>query len=48
MYNEYILVFTLLTIYTIILHFWSDWKERKVDSRRNYMMYGAILVIGLV
>lgn len=48
MFNEYILSFTLLTIYTIVLHFWSDLKERKVDSRRNHMMIGAVLVIGII
>jgi hypothetical protein len=48
MFNEYILSFTLLTIYTIILHFWMDLKERKVDSRRNHMMIGAVLVIGII
>lgn len=48
MFNEYVIVFTLLTIYTIALHFWTDMHERKVDSRRNHMMLGAILVIGLI
>jgi hypothetical protein len=48
MFNEYAIIFTLLTIYTIALHFWTDIRELKVDSRRNYMMYGAILVIGLI
>jgi hypothetical protein len=48
MFNEYILSFTLLTIYTIVRHFWSDLKERKVDSRRNHMMIGAVLVIGII
>jgi hypothetical protein len=48
MFNEYVLSFTLLTIYTIARHFWTDLKERKVDSRRNHMMIGAILVIGIV
>lgn len=48
MFNEYAIVFTLLTVYTIALHFWTDMKERKIDSRRNHMMIGAILVIGLI
>lgn len=48
MEQTYLLTFTLLTIYTIVLHFWSDLKERKVDSRRNHMMIGAVLVIGLI
>ena len=48
MFNEYLLSFSLLTIYTLVLQFWMDLKERKVDSRRNYMMYGAVLVIGIV
>lgn len=45
---EYVLTFTLLTGYTIARHFYDDIKELKVDSRRNYMMYGAILTIGLI
>ncbi|HNV61755.1 MAG TPA: hypothetical protein PKN54_02310 [Candidatus Cloacimonas acidaminovorans] len=48
MINEYAITFTLLTIYTIFLHLWSDLRELKVDSRRNYMMIGAVLVIGLI
>lgn len=45
---EYALAFTLLTIYTMLLHFWSDLKELKVDSRRNHMMIGAVIVIGII
>jgi hypothetical protein len=48
MFNEYVIIFTLLTVYTIARHFWTDLKERKVDSRRNHMMIGAVLTIGLI
>ena len=45
---EYALTFTITTLYTIGLHFWSDMKERKVDSRRNHMMIGVTLAIGVI
>src|SRR3989304_3934653 len=45
---EYALTFTLLTGYTIVRHFYSDIKALEVDSRRNYMMYGVVLTIGLI
>lgn len=45
---EYALTFTILTIFTMILHFWSDIRELKVDSRRNWMMIGVTLAIGLI
>jgi hypothetical protein len=48
MLYEYALTFTILTIFTMGLHFWSDMRELKVDSRRNYMMVGAVLAIGLI
>ena len=48
MFNEFVLTFTLLTVYTLARHFWTDLKERKVDSRRNHMMIGAVLTIGLI
>ena len=45
---EYILTFTTLTIYTMVRHFWTDIHELKVDSRRNHMMYGVILTLGII
>lgn len=45
---EYALTFSLLTIYTIVRHFWMDIKELKIDSRRNHMMVGSVLTIGLI
>jgi hypothetical protein len=30
------------------LHFWSDMKERKVDSRRNHMMIGVVLCLAII
>jgi hypothetical protein len=45
---EYATTFTLLTIYTMVRHFWTDIHELKIDSRRNYMMIGAVLTIALI
>ncbi len=45
---EYALTFTITTMYTMGLHFWSDMNERKVDSRRNHMMIGVTLAIGII
>ena len=45
---EYATTFTLLTIYTMIRHFWTDIHELKIDSRRNWMMIGAVLTLGLI
>lgn len=48
MLSEYALTFTLLSLFTLGRHFWSDIKELQIDSRRNHLMIGSVLTIGLL
>lgn len=42
------LIFSGLTILSLLLMLYSDLQKMKIDQRRNYFMFGATLTIGLV